>query len=183
MIIKSKAWIHSPYLHVLGLHRRETLWSPDRYETITKSLQSQSFDVGKKFHQENWWIGPNGQVRCFRFVFWINYPIWVIIFIPDNGLFFQDIHGNHISRLDGFESLPNLRTLNLAGNQIRIVDNLHALTSLAELNLRRNSIEKIMNLHFLEDLKRLYLSFNSIGLFPINELYWKKKTSLATLVL
>ena len=77
--------------------------------------------------------------------------------------FFQDIHGNHISRLDGFESLPNLRTLNLAGNQIRIVDNLHALTSLAELNLRRNSIEKVMNLHFLEDLKRLYLSFNSIG--------------------
>ena len=82
--------------------------------------------------------------------------------------FFQDIHGNHISRLDGFESLPNLRTLNLAGNQIRIVDNLHALTSLAELNLRRNSIEKVMNLHFLEDLKRLYLSFNSIGLFRIN---------------
>ena len=140
------------------------MWSLDRYETITKSLQSQSFDVGKKFHQENWWIGPNGQVRCFRFVFWI---IWVIILIPDNGLFFQDIHGNHISRLDGFESLPNLRTLNLAGNQIRIVDNLHSLTSLAELNLRRNNIEKVMNLHFLEDLKRLYLSFNSIGLFKI----------------
>ena len=141
------------------------LWSPGRYETITKSLQSQSFDVGKKFHQENWWIGSNGQVRCFRFVFWI---IWVIILIPNKWIVFPDIHGNHISRLDGFESLPNLRTLNLAGNQIRIVDNLHALTSLAELNLRRNAIEKVMNLHFLEDLKRLYLSFNSIGSFKLD---------------
>ncbi|XP_013401506.2 leucine-rich repeat and coiled-coil domain-containing protein 1 [Lingula anatina] len=61
-----------------------------------------------------------------------------------------DLSSNQIERIEGLDSLSNLRTLNLACNQITTVQGLDGLRALVKLNLSYNHITDISGFHRLQ---------------------------------
>ena len=75
----------------------------------------------------------------------------------------QDLHSNHITKIQCLNHLHALRVLNLAGNKIRKLEEVRGLESLTELNLRRNRLELLDGtLDSLVSLQRLFLSHNCL---------------------
>lgn len=74
------------------------------------------------------------------------------------------LQGNEISKIDGLESLHELRELVLDRNKIKIIGESSFVNqwNLQELHIEENRIRDLANLHHLENLQRLYLGMNRI---------------------
>lgn len=70
---------------------------------------------------------------------------------------------NDLSRIQGVETLVNLRNLELGANRIREIKGLEKLVNLEELWLARNKITKIQGLENLKKLRLLSIQSNRIS--------------------
>ncbi|XP_064621486.1 leucine-rich repeat-containing protein 9-like isoform X3 [Lineus longissimus] len=80
------------------------------------------------------------------------------------------LQGNEITKIEGLDSLQDLRELVLDRNKIKAISELSFLNqwNLQELHLEENRIKELSNLQPLENLQRFYLGMNRIQ--DINEL-------------
>lgn len=74
------------------------------------------------------------------------------------------LHHNEITRVDGLNSLVNLKELVLDGNRIKYIDpgSFVGLTRLQELRMEENGLRSLANLHPLIALNSLQLGMNRI---------------------
>lgn len=74
------------------------------------------------------------------------------------------LHHNEITRVDGLNSLVNLKELVLDGNRIKYIDpgSFVGLTRLQELRMEENGLRSLANLHPLVALNSLQLGMNRI---------------------
>jgi leucine-rich repeat/coiled-coil domain-containing protein 1 len=61
-----------------------------------------------------------------------------------------NLSSNHISQIDGLQTLTALTGLNLASNRLTRVDNLHHLISLQNLNLAYNALAHLSGISGLQ---------------------------------
>ncbi|CAJ0937353.1 unnamed protein product [Ranitomeya imitator] len=73
-----------------------------------------------------------------------------------------DLSFNLLKRIEGFDSLSQLRRLYLVNNKISRIENLGSMTQLRLLELGSNRIREIENLDMLRDLDSLFLGKNKI---------------------
>ena len=80
------------------------------------------------------------------------------------------IVGNDISKIEGLESLQDLRELVLDRNRIKSIDDQSFASqwNLQELHMEDNRLKDLGGLMHLENLKRLYLAMNRIQVIIFN---------------
>ena len=71
-----------------------------------------------------------------------------------------------IRKIEGLQSLTNLKVLNLSYNAITVIEGLDHLHLLVELNLAENSIRRLENMGNLGQLQRLNIAGNQISRIP-----------------
>ena len=81
------------------------------------------------------------------------------------------LDSNQVSKIEGLDSLINLKELSLDGNQVSKIEGLDGLISLSVLYLGSNQISKIEGLDRLSSLSALFIKNNHIsrieGLLPL----------------
>ena len=80
-----------------------------------------------------------------------------------SGLATLDLSHNQLSKLEGLEDLSGLNELYLSGNKISKVEGLESLSGLATLDLSHNQLSKLEGLEDLSGLNELYLSGNQLS--------------------
>lgn len=69
---------------------------------------------------------------------------------------------NRISKIEGLETLTQLKELYLSENRIKVIENLNGNANLNVLDLSKNQIEHLDNLQPLKQLKELWFNDNQI---------------------
>ncbi|XP_071832914.1 leucine-rich repeat-containing protein 9-like isoform X2 [Apostichopus japonicus] len=74
------------------------------------------------------------------------------------------LQGNEISKVEGLESLQDLRELVLDRNKIKELSDYSFMNqwNLVELHMEENRLRDLSHVHFLENLQRLYLGSNRL---------------------
>ena len=81
---------------------------------------------------------------------------------PLSGLVVLNLHACGVRKMEGFQSLSNLRELILSFNEISKMEGLSELTRIEKLDVGHNAIRRIEGLRGLSQLTRLDLQHNSI---------------------
>jgi protein phosphatase 1 regulatory subunit 7 len=72
---------------------------------------------------------------------------------------------NRISKIEGLETLIQLKELYLSENRIKTIENLDANINLTVLDIAKNQIEQLDNLQSLKNLNELWFNNNQIKNF------------------
>ena len=87
------------------------------------------------------------------------------LLLGNASIYFNLFHtGNEICKVEGLETLQDLRELVLDRNKIKDLSEYSFVNqwNLVELHIEENRLRDLSHLHFLENLQRLYLGSNRL---------------------